>query len=153
MNNKIRQESKIFRIAVLPMFVCSAMIGIPTAFGAIILMEGFRQVNVVALFLGVLVGAPVVFLNVWLISLCFTMELTSEGVFGHSFWGIRRFIGWQDIGTVRPFHFLNLRFLRLYPPGGTCPTWIALFQAHKTEFVQELQRLLPPDSPVRNYLR
>jgi hypothetical protein len=140
-------------MAVRPMFFCSAMIGMPLAFGAIILMEGFSQVNVVALFLAVLVGAAVGFLYVWLLSLCFTTELTSEGVFGHSFWGIRRFIRWQDIANVRPFNFLNLRCLRLYPPGDTGPTWIALFQAHKTEFMRELQRLVPPDSPVRNYLR
>jgi hypothetical protein len=146
-------EVRIFRVAVLPLYAAMVAIGLPPPLCLVILNEGWRQVDVGALLFGALTGALAGLLYAWLMALCFTLKLAPEGVSGHSCWGIRRFIRWQDIATVRPFRLLSLRYLRLHPQSGARPTWIALFQARNIEFKQELGRLAPPDSPVRNHLQ
>src|SRR6266702_7878701 len=105
-----RHDIKVFRAAILPPFVTIVAMGLPLYGCFVILTEGSQRIDVVALFIGSFVGALAGFLWTWFITLCFTLKLTSEGVFGHSPWGIRRFVRWQDIATVKPFRFLNLRY-------------------------------------------
>ncbi len=88
----------------------------------------------------------------WLLSILYPASFSAEGVYGHSFWGRRRFVRWQDVVAVRAFSLLNLRWLRIYATGESQVTWLALFQSHKSEFREEIQRLAPPDSLVFNHL-
>jgi hypothetical protein len=145
--------SKTFRVAIFPTFAAICSLGFLLYLLLIVTEEGLRGINVEALLFGGLAAALGSFVGACLMALCFTLKLTPEGVFGHSAWGIRRFIRWQDIATAKPFRFFNLRYLRLYPETGRRPIWIALFQARKAEFEQGLQMLAPADSPVRQYLR
>jgi hypothetical protein len=91
-------------------------------------------------------------IGAWMLSILFPASLSAEGVYGHSLWGARRFVRWQDIAAARTFRLFNLHWLRIYATDGKV-TWLALFQSHKPEFSQEIQRLAPPVSPVLNYLR
>lgn len=87
----------------------------------------------------------------WIISSCCPVALTNEGIYGHSIWGKRQLIRWQDMASARTFTVLNLTWLRIYPTDGNKVTWIALFQAHDDEFSREIQRLAPADSPVLKF--
>lgn len=82
-----------------------------------------------------------------LIFLFYFAAFSLQGIYGHSFWGIRRFVGWQHITKVQIFRMLNLPFLRVYGADGKV-TWVALFQITKAEFWQEMQKFAPPNSPV-----
>jgi hypothetical protein len=152
MSTQPQNDIKVFRERVLPVFVAIAAIALAVSFIFRILKEGLQGVDVGALLIGAVAATLASLLWAWLMTLCFTLKLSSEGVFGHSVWGIRRFVRWQDIAAVKPFRFLNLRYMRLYPHGGTPPIWITLDLAHKSEFEQELQRLAPPNSPIRRCL-
>ena len=152
MNTQPKNGIMVFRARVLPVFVAMASVTLTGFFSLIISKEGLQGVDGGALLIGVVVGGLGSFLYAWLLTLCFTLKLTPEGVFGHSCWGIRRFVGWQEIVAVKPFRFLNLRYLRLFQNGRACPVWMPLYQAHKSEFEQELKRLAPPNSPIRSYL-
>jgi hypothetical protein len=88
-----------------------------------------------------------------MVSLLFPAAFSADGVFAHSSWGMRRFVSWKEITAARPFRVLNLRWLRLYTTRSRKVTWLPLFQAHKTEFQQEIQRFAPPGSPLLSQLR
>jgi len=152
MSTSPEQDVKVFRAAVLPVFTSTAALGLPLYFCIVIFTEGLHRVDVPALFIGALAGALAGLVYAWVLTLCFTLKLTPEGVLGHSVWGLRRFIRWQDLATIRPFRFFSLRYLRLYPESGNRPIWIALFLARRADFEQELERLAPPDCPIRKYL-
>jgi hypothetical protein len=87
----------------------------------------------------------------WMISLLFPDAFSADGIYGHSFWGRRRFVRWHDIASAQTFRLGNLRWLRVYAADGNI-TWLALFQSRDIEFRQEIKRLAPPGSPVLNYL-
>jgi hypothetical protein len=89
----------------------------------------------------------------WIVCRYDTYILSKEGIQGRSFWGLRRFIPWQDIREARGFRFLHLRWVRLYSARDQKVTWIALFQAHPEEFAREIQTLAPSDSPILRLLR
>src|SRR5438093_1557027 len=125
----MQDDIKVFRAAVVPTFLTIAALGLPLYFCMMLLEFGLQDIS--GLFIGAAGGALAGFLYTWGITLCFTLKLAPEGVYGHSFWGVRRFIRWQDIGEVRPFRLLNLRYLRLYGAGKSSPTWIALFLARR----------------------
>jgi hypothetical protein len=152
MSTSPEQDVKVFRAAVLPVFTPMAAVGLPLYFCIILFTDGLHRVDVPALFIGALAEALFCLVYAWVMTLCFTLKLTSEGVLGHSVWGLRRFIRWQDVATIRPFRFFSLRYLRLYPESGNRPIWIASFQARRADFEQELRRLSPPDCPIRKYL-
>ena len=87
----------------------------------------------------------------WMLSLVFPDAFSADGIYGHSFWGFRRFISWRDVAAARTFRLLNLRWLRVYAADGKV-TWLALFQSRSVEFRQEIRRLAPAESPVLKYL-
>ena len=78
----------------------------------------------------------------------YPVSFSAEGISGHSFWGRRRFVGWQGIAAAHPFRFLNLRWLRVYRSDYSEVIWLALFQSHKAEFEREMRRLAPAGSAI-----
>jgi len=104
-----------------------------------------------------LAGASVVVLvyslgAAWLLSVLYPAGFSSDGIYSHSFWGIRRFARQQDITDARTFKLLNLPCLRIYTTDRKI-TWLPLFQSHRSESRQEIQRLAPAGSPVLNHLQ
>ena len=87
----------------------------------------------------------------WMLSLLFPDAFSADGIYGHSFWGRRRFVRWQDISSAQTFRLGNLRWIRVYATDGNI-TWLALFQSRDIEFRHEIKRLAPPSSPVLNCL-
>jgi hypothetical protein len=112
----------------------------------IVVMEGF-PLDWVALAFAVGFALVCSIGQSFALSVLFPVAFSEDGIYGHSFWGRRRFIRWQGIASVRKFRLLNLRWLRLYATDGEI-TWLALFQSRGTEFRQEVRRLAPPNSPV-----
>jgi hypothetical protein len=103
---------------------------------------------------GASVSVPVSSLiGAWMLSIFYPASFSVDGIYGHSFWGRRRFARWQDIAAARTFSLLNLRWLRIYTIGDGKVTWLALFQSDKVEFRREIQRLAPAGSPVLNHMR
>ncbi len=62
-------------------------------------------------------------------------------------------IPWEDILQARRFRFLNLRWLRIYSKTSKNVLWLPLFQSRPVEFLHEIGKFAPPDSPIRNHLR
>jgi hypothetical protein len=92
-------------------------------------------------------------IGAYLLSIVSTrMAFSTDGVYGYSFWGPRRFVRWQDIATAQTFSVLNLRWLRIRAASHGKVTWLALFPAHRAAFRQEIRRFAPPASPVLNHL-
>jgi hypothetical protein len=148
-----KQDIKVFRAALFPAFVAIAGPALGIVLGFLIRLEGWRHLDAKSLSAAV---AGVVFAGIacaWVVSVCFPTKLGPSGVCGHSFWGAPRWIRWRDIHKARPFQYLSLRFLRLYPADGRGPTWIALSQSRKKEFKEEIQKLAPPESPIRAFLK
>lgn len=98
---------------------------------------------------GCLPGACIVS---WIFSKSFPVILSKNGIQGYSFWGLPRFIRWQDIKAARGFRLLHLRFLRLHSVRDQKVTWIALFQANPQGFLLQIQTLAPTDSPILRFV-
>ena len=134
------------------MFVCVLGMGIFGLFCVVLILDGLhfdRHALAVAS-----ASIPVSSLVLsWLLTILFPASFSAEGIYGHSFWGRRRFVHWRDVVAARPLRLLNLRWLRIYTTVDSKVTWLALFQSHKAEFRQEMQRLAPADSPVLNHIR
>jgi hypothetical protein len=142
----MQRDVKVFRVAVIPFVVCTATIGVPLGLCVAVARLGSR--NIPSLLIGAAGGVLAAFLCAWLVALYFTLKVGPHGVYGHSFWGVRQFVGWQEIADIRTFDFFNLGFLRLYGVGRTRPVWMPLFLARRAECVQELRRVAPPGNPV-----
>ena len=117
----------------------------------VVLDEGLRF-DRAAIRFGLLVCTPGALVMSWMISRCFSGVVSTDGIQGHSVWGSRRFIRWQDIEKVRSFDLFHLRYLRLFSRQGRKVTWIALFQARAEEYRTEIQRLAPSDSPILRFV-
>jgi hypothetical protein len=141
-------SGKVFRSSVPAAYFFVALISFILFYFFIIVTVGLRCLDVDTLLISAATGAYLGF-PVALYLVFFNKDrLSSEGVCGNSFRGVRRFVRWQDIVAVKPLRILNLRFLRLYPADGTCPVWMGLFHAHEKEFDEELKRLAPANSPI-----
>ena len=116
-------------------------------------LQGWRHLDWKSLLLGAVTIEIAGIAFAWVISVCFPNKLAPSGVHGHSFWGVPRFIRWQDIEKATPFRYLTFRFLRLHPVGGKSATWIAFSQARQKEFEEEIRKLAPPESPLRAFLK
>ena len=141
-----------FRVAVKPLFTLILGFGLPGLFCAILLIDGLNF-DRIALAVASAAAIPIALVAAWSLSFLFPDALSPEGVYGHSFWGRRNFVRWQDITAVRSLRILNLRWLRVYSTIESKTTWLGLFQARRVEFRQEVQRLAPPGSPVLTCLR
>ena len=141
----------MFRESVVSLLSILYPVGFLGFLGLVILDEGFRF-NRFAISFGLLVGFPVALAASWIISKCFADIVSADGIHGHSFWGLRRSVRWQDIKEVRPFRLLHLKWLRLYSKQDQTGTWIGLHQARREEFRSAIQRLAPSDNPILRYI-
>ena len=84
--------------------------------------------------------------------LVFPTYISSSGVYGHSFCGIRRYLGWADIVQTRRFFLGNLVYLRLYARNGKAVIWLPMYQSRRLEFFNEIRKFALPNHPILNHL-
>jgi hypothetical protein len=150
MNMSIPPDIKKFRTAIIPGAIFLFVSSMTFSLCAISLQYGW---HIDGRALAFTTGAVLMFSFAysWLMARLFPIGFSADGIYGHSFWGRRRFVSWQEIATARPRRLGNLRWLRVYAIDGKV-TWVALFQSRDTEFQQEIRRLAPPGNPVLNHL-
>ena len=150
MNASIPAGCKKFHAAVTPM---ALFVGV-TALIIIICTDiaskaySFRLYSELVGF-GVLIAVS--FAWAWLVSLLFPAAFSADGIYGHSFWGFRRFIPWPAITKARIFRMGNLPWLRICDGDGKV-TWLPLFQKRRKNFREEIQKFAPPDNPVLKFM-
>jgi hypothetical protein len=88
----------------------------------------------------------------WITSKVFPAWFSADGIYGHSFWGVRRFVRWQDIASVRRFTLLKLPWIRIYSSIDGQVTWLPLFQSRPAEFQQIIKEFAPLNSPILIHL-
>ncbi len=144
-------QSRTFRLAAPRVFIFLAAIGYPGFVIMMFIRYGVR-IDWQPFVLGAACLVPTLVILAGVVSLFFPISLTSKGVQAQNAWGMPSFVRWQDIGEVRPFVFLNLRWLRLYSSADRSVTWLAVFQSPALEFKREMERLAPAGCPVLKYL-
>jgi hypothetical protein len=147
----IPSECRKFKAAVTPLFVCILVLSMLGLFGVVLSFDGlhFDRLALAVASMSVLTLAP---LMAWLSSVVYPASFSADGIYGHSFWGRRRFVRWQDVAVARTFRLLNLRWLRIYTTDYSKVIWLALFPANKVEFLKEIHRLAPSKSPIFKHL-
>lgn len=149
-------DCKKFRAAVRPMSVFFFVTGMLAAWGLIFILHGLGfSPDRHAFAMAVAIGMPLTCISsaiisiggAWIISVCFPDAVSADGLYGHSFWGRRRFVCWQDISKAHKFQLAYLPLLRVYGADGKV-SWLALFPAKKKEFLEEIRKFAPSDSPV-----
>ena len=150
----------MFRPAIAPVFWCvstsAAAFGIP--FGLVLIgLEGGWQAAWRLAPHAVAIGGVVAILwaTLWalLLHFLFPTRLSSDGVSGYSFWGLRRFIAWEHISKARSCRFLNLRWMRLYSSCDGKVSYMAEFPSDSDGFRAELHRLAPTQCPIFKYIQ
>lgn len=148
----------MFRTAIVPVFWCisASVFVLGTSVGLILvgLDHGWGTAwRYAPSAVGVSAVLAVLWAVLWALILhfCFPTRVSSEGVWGYSFWGVRRFIAWEHISMARPFRILNLRWVRLYSSSDTKVTYVALFPSDSASFRAEIHRLAPPQCPILKY--
>jgi len=139
-------DARKFRVAVTPLFVFVFAIAVAGLCCYVFAKDGWHF-NRHALAFAIGFQAIVAFVLSWTVSFCCRDALSSDGIYGHSFWGQRRFVCWRDVTDARTLRIFNLRCLRVYAVDGKV-TWLALFQSRDTEFRQEIRRLAPSENPI-----
>jgi hypothetical protein len=151
MATRIPSNAKRFRPAILPSAAFLLLVALSGLFCIVLILDGLKfdrhALLIAVIFVTICSLAGALFLSFFS-----TAGFSSDGVYGHSFWGVRRFASWRDIEDARPFRLLNLPWLRVYTVDKRV-TWLALFQSREPEFRQEIQRLAPVSSPILNHLR
>lgn len=146
-----RAKVKVFRLAAPRVFIFLVGVGYPVYIGSMLVRYGLRM-DWRLFMLGAAAMFPTALFLAGAVSLvCPAVRLTAEGIHAQSVWGLPTFVRWQDIEEVRPFDFLNLRWLRVYSRADSIVTWLAVFQSPAEEFKQEMQRLAPTGCPVLDY--
>ena len=145
---------KRFRASTLsiafPVFIIAAPIGV------LIPMHGFADAlyNWRAVCAGLIAGAVTGLLYSFVTVVLNPAAFSNKGIYSHSFWGMKlRFLQWDDILQIRRFKLLNLTWLRIYSKTSKNVLWLPLFQSRPTEFLHEIGRFAPADSPIRNFLK
>ncbi len=98
-------------------------------------------------------GIPFSVLLALTINRFFPVGFSPDGIFGHSLWGRRSLVRWQDISMVRKFNLANLAYLRIYSGPGGKTIWLPLFQSRSAEFQEEIRKLAPANCPILSYLK
>jgi hypothetical protein len=92
------------------------------------------------------------FIWAWIIFLLFPALISGQGIRGHSFWGMRRFVGWEEIVKVKKFSLFGLPYLRIFSATDGKVTWLPLFQSQMVEFRNEIRKFAPSNSPLLAHL-
>ena len=77
---------------------------------------------------------------------------STDGIYAYSSFGFRQNIRWAEISKVRKRVVLNLKVLLIYSNVERKVTKLPLYQAHKKEFLEEIRKFAPPDSPILKFL-
>jgi hypothetical protein len=147
---------KKFRASILSGAIFILLLSATGTCVGVILLRGFADVlhRLHILVGGLLfVDAPLSFLFSLALVLKAPVAFSNEGIYGYSVRGTKCFLPWKDILQVRRFRFLNLTYLRIYSKVNKNVLWLALFQSQPIEFIHEIGKFAPSDSPIRNHLR
>lgn len=154
----IPSDVKRFRASIVSLFflcVIASVIGVALGFCLILIHDGhvnlykFWRTTYTILphfLICYFVGTLLLFL------LILPVGFSSDGIYAHSFWGLRRFIRWQDIVKIRKFRLFNLRWLRIYSGTDGKVTWLPLFLSSPIKFGDEIRKFAPSNSPLLNHL-
>ena len=137
----------MFRPAIRPIFLAISAVAMPIFLLLVLLDDGLHP-DWIALFAATTGLALFAIVSAWTFHFLFPDGISAEGISGHSFWGLRRFVPWDHIAAARPIRILNLRYLRLYSTIDRKVTWIALFPAEPDAFHSALYSAIPPNNPV-----
>ena len=151
----------MFRPAIAPVFWCvstsAAAFGIP--FGLVLIgLEGGWQAAWRFAPHAVVIGGVVAILwaTLWALLLhsLFPTRLSSDGVSGYSFWGLRRFIAWEHISRrpVRVVFSICVGCVSIPPATARCH-YMAEFPSDSDGFRAELHRLAPTQCPIFKYIQ
>ena len=87
------------------------------------------------------------------ISFLFPSFICASGIYGHSFLGGRRHLGWAGIVQVKKARVANLVYLRLYDKEGRAVMWLPLFQSPGAAFRNEIRKFAPPGHPILSHVK
>ena len=141
----------MFRPAVRPIFLLIVAVATPLFLLLVLLDDGLHPHWGALLFATILLISFSI-LSAWALHFLFPAHISSDGISGHSVWGLRRFVRWEHIASARPIRVINLRYLRLYSTSDHKVTWLALFPADRRGFSSALRSTMPPSSPVSAYI-
>jgi len=155
----IPSDAKQFRMAFLPMFLSMFLFGFIFGhlFALVAIIIQFRADLHWVLFLNSLYYT-IPFLLIYAVIFSFVITwfysciITSTGIYGHSSWGMRRFLGWSDISGVKKVSLGNLAFLKLRSNSGGTAIWLPLFQSDRVEFLETIRKCAPPGHPLLSHL-
>ena len=154
MASSIPPDVKKIKWAIMPMAAFIFVSAGALATLAIIIEHGFYNVSWLLLLkiLGLFM-IPYSLLATLIMRWVLWAGFSSDGIYGHSIWGRRRFIGWKDILRVRRFTLGNLPWIRIYSAMDGKVTWLPLFQSRPIEFREEIQKFAPLDNPIRSHIK
>ncbi|MES2462604.1 MAG: hypothetical protein V4671_18630 [Armatimonadota bacterium] len=84
-----------------------------------------------------------------LITACFPVRLSADGIQGQNFWGFSCAMTWDEIASVRPSRAYGLPWLIVRSHQSRNALWLPLFLADPKLFRDTVSRLAPPSSPLR----
>lgn len=154
MDDSSSSESRKFRLAFGPMFIWMFLCGVLPGVALTVFILAITHKSAAlgrALPAAIAAGLVAQVLGTWMARRFFPVVLSEQGLSAHSFWGVRRFMCWQDIASTRSIRILNLLWLRLYSRDGKEVIWLAMFQSRPAEFRAELRKLAPPGHPLLNH--
>jgi hypothetical protein len=156
---KIPPDAKVYKPAMFPIFLLIFFGGIALGtIGFIILIMATEEnvdlwALVFALAFAYVIGFFYSAFCSFLLSFFFPIALSAGEIYAHSFWGLRRYIPWTEIASVKPFRLINLVWLKLYSNQNNRVVYMWLFVKKGEEFRAEIKRLAPADSPVLTCLK
>jgi hypothetical protein len=155
----IPSDAKRFRMALVPItvfiFISGLVLGYALALSTILLKEKsgsdwhelFNYTPIVIPFLMIYAFAIAL-----AISLIYPCCVAVTGIYGHSFWGLRSYLGWSDISAAKKTRLGNLVFLKLCNKAGRAVIWLPLFLSRRVEFQEAIRKFAPPGHPVLSHL-
>jgi len=152
MSDAIPRNCRKFRAAIVPLVLFFIAADLILFLGFVLLAKGWRFDR--HAFLKAIALAPILsVIFAWMIFNWFPVALSAEGIYGHSFLGTQRFVAWRDVADVRSFRLANLRWLRILAASDGRVTWLALFQSHGGDFLDDIKRFGGADGPLLKHLR
>lgn len=163
MTPPIPPDARRFRMRIIPSMIFISVGGLCLGylFGiALILIKHQFAINWMSLLKRIPFTIPIAILAalvlsfIWssILALLFPSYISSNGIHGHSLWSGRCFIAWADITRAKKFNLMNLTYVRLYSGSNATTLWLPLFQSPRVEFLKEIAKFAPPNSPIRDYL-
>jgi hypothetical protein len=152
MTRNSQLEVSKFRMAWFPTFVAACLGTAIVADIPILFMEYFviSQPAIDWSFLAKLnLGAIVVNLLVSVaLPAVFTILVTRDGIRGHTFWGVARFIPWNEIKIATPINFIVVPYVRIHSKRGGKPIWLPLFLTDRAGLSKAIRRFASAENPL-----